>query len=198
MKKVALVVDNSGSLTQQEMEKIKVTKMIPISFIVNGEEYYENRNMSSEEFYQFLADKNANVSTCQPSIEMVKEEWRNLLKEYNEIVYIVLSSGLSESCNNAINASHDPEFEGKVFVPNNQRVAFLNKIQMYQARALIDAGKNAKDQGINSVEVYVKGPGNGRETAIRALQTAGLDITMIKDVSPIPHNGCRPPKRRRI
>ena len=60
------------------------------------------------------------------------------------------------------------------------------------------AGKNAREQGIKSVEVYVKGPGNGRETAIRALQTAGIDITMIKDVSPIPHNGCRPPKRRRI
>ncbi len=60
------------------------------------------------------------------------------------------------------------------------------------------AGKNAREQGIKSVEVYVKGPGNGRETAIRALQTAGIDITLIKDVSPIPHNGCRPPKRRRI
>lgn len=60
------------------------------------------------------------------------------------------------------------------------------------------AAKNAREQGIKSVEVYVKGPGNGRETAIRALQTAGIDITLIKDVSPIPHNGCRPPKRRRI
>ena len=60
------------------------------------------------------------------------------------------------------------------------------------------AGKNAREQGIKSVEVYVKGPGNGRETAIRAIQTAGIDITLIKDVSPIPHNGCRPRKRRRI
>ena len=60
------------------------------------------------------------------------------------------------------------------------------------------AGKAAFEQGVRSVDVFVKGPGNGRETAIRALQTAGLDITMIKDVSPIPHNGCRPPKRRRI
>lgn len=60
------------------------------------------------------------------------------------------------------------------------------------------AAKNAREQGIKSVEVYVKGPGNGRETAIRAIQTAGIDITLIKDVSPIPHNGCRPPKRRRI
>lgn len=60
------------------------------------------------------------------------------------------------------------------------------------------AGKAAKEQGIRSVEVYVKGPGNGREAAIRALQTAELEVTLIKDVSPIPHNGCRPPKRRRI
>lgn len=60
------------------------------------------------------------------------------------------------------------------------------------------AAKAAKEQGINSVEVYVKGPGNGRESAIRAIQTAEIDITMIKDVSPIAHNGCRPPKRRRI
>ena len=51
--------------------------------------------------------------------------------------------------------------------------------------------------GLKTVEVYVKGPGQGREAAIRALQSAGLDVTMIKDVTPIPHNGCRPPKRRR-
>lgn len=60
------------------------------------------------------------------------------------------------------------------------------------------AGKAAKEQGINSVEVFVKGPGNGRESAIRALQTAEINITSIQDVSPIPHNGCRPPKKRRI
>jgi small subunit ribosomal protein S11 len=60
------------------------------------------------------------------------------------------------------------------------------------------AAKGAMEHGMKTVEVYVKGPGNGREAAIRALQTAGLDITLIKDVTPIPHNGCRPPKRRRV
>ena len=60
------------------------------------------------------------------------------------------------------------------------------------------AGKLAADQGMKTVEVYVKGPGPGRESAIRALQTAGLEVVMIKDVTPIPHNGCRPPKRRRV
>ena len=60
------------------------------------------------------------------------------------------------------------------------------------------AAKTAMEHGLKTVEVYVKGPGQGREAAIRALQTAGLEVVMIKDVTPIPHNGCRPPKRRRV
>ena len=65
-------------------------------------------------------------------------------------------------------------------------------------QAVETAAKLAKEQGLKSVEVYVKGPGNGREAAIRALGTAELNVTKISDVSPIPHNGCRPPKKRRI
>ena len=60
------------------------------------------------------------------------------------------------------------------------------------------AAKAAMEHGLKTVEVYVKGPGTGREAAIRALQTAGLEVNMIKDGTPIPHNGCRPPKRRRV
>jgi small subunit ribosomal protein S11 len=60
------------------------------------------------------------------------------------------------------------------------------------------AAKEAHDLGLRKVEVFVKGPGSGREAAIRALQTAGLEIMAIRDVTPIPHNGCRPPKRRRV
>jgi small subunit ribosomal protein S11 len=60
------------------------------------------------------------------------------------------------------------------------------------------AAKAAMEHGLKRVEVYVKGPGSGREAAIRALQTAGLEVSLIKDVTPIPHNGCRPPKRRRV
>ena len=65
-------------------------------------------------------------------------------------------------------------------------------------QAVEAAAKIAKEQGLKSVEVYVKGPGNGRESAIRALSAAEFNVTKISDVSPIPHNGCRPPKRRRI
>ena len=60
------------------------------------------------------------------------------------------------------------------------------------------AAKAAMEHGLKTVEVYVKGPGSGREAAIRALQAAGLEVRLIKDVTPIPHNGCRPPKRRRV
>ncbi|OQB22337.1 MAG: 30S ribosomal protein S11 [Firmicutes bacterium ADurb.Bin182] len=69
----------------------------------------------------------------------------------------------------------------------------------YAAQSAAEAAaKSAMEHGLRSVEVYIKGPGSGREAAIRALQTAGLEVNMIKDVTPIPHNGCRPPKRRRV
>ena len=61
-----------------------------------------------------------------------------------------------------------------------------------------DAAKKAKDYGMNSVEVYIKGPGAGREMAVRAVSHAGFKITLLRDVTPLPHNGCRPPKRRRV
>ena len=61
-----------------------------------------------------------------------------------------------------------------------------------------DAAKKAYDAGLRKVEVYVKGPGSGRESAIRAVVNSGIDVTLIRDVSPLPHNGCRPPKKRRV
>ena len=61
-----------------------------------------------------------------------------------------------------------------------------------------DAVRKAKDQGMRRVQVFIKGPGAGRESALRSLQLAGLTITMIRDITPVPHNGCRPPKRRRV
>jgi small subunit ribosomal protein S11 len=61
-----------------------------------------------------------------------------------------------------------------------------------------DAARKAQDHGMNTVAIFVKGPGAGRESALRAFQTAGMRVTLIRDVTPIPHNGCRPPKRRRV
>ncbi len=73
------------------------------------------------------------------------------------------------------------------------------KITPFAAQTAAEmAAKAAMEHGLKTVEVYVKGPGPGREAAIRALQATGLEVNMIKDVTPIPHNGCRPPKRRRV
>lgn len=66
------------------------------------------------------------------------------------------------------------------------------------SQAAGDCGKVAHDLGLRKVEVYVKGPGAGRESAIRTLQNSGIEVTAIKDITPLPHNGCRPPKRRRV
>lgn len=65
-------------------------------------------------------------------------------------------------------------------------------------QAAEEAAKKAMEHGLKTVEVYVKGPGSGRESAIRSLQASGLEVSSIKDVTPIPHNGCRPPKKRRV
>ena len=145
MKKVALVVDNSAAMSEQDLVKANVKAVVPISFIINGDEYYEGKNMTYSQFYDFLKDKNTNVSTCQPSGELVRETWREVLKENDEIVYVILSSGLSEACNTALNASHEEEFEGRVFVVNNQRVSYMNKMAMFEAAKLIEQGKSGKE-----------------------------------------------------
>jgi small subunit ribosomal protein S11 len=81
---------------------------------------------------------------------------------------------------------------GKGFKGSRKSTPFAAQV------AAEDAAKRAQEHGLRSVEVRVKGPGSGRESALRALSAAGLSITLIKDVTPIPHNGCRPPKRRRV
>ena len=86
---------------------------------------------------------------------------------------------------------------GKKVVRNKKKVS-KNVINGVAHMAAEEATKAAMEHGLKQVEVYVKGPGAGREAAIRALQAAGLEVNSIKDVTPIPHNGCRPPKRRRV
>jgi small subunit ribosomal protein S11 len=102
--------------------------------------------------------------------------------------------------NNTIVTITDPS--GKVLAwSSGGKVGFSGsrKSTAFAAQLVADdAGKAAKAYGMREIKVYVKGPGSGRESAIRALQAVGLNITMIKDVTPIPHNGCRAPKRRRV
>jgi small subunit ribosomal protein S11 len=107
---------------------------------------------------------------------------------------------IQSSFNNTIVTITDPE--GNVLAWGSSGTSGFKgsrKGTPYAAQlAAQDAVKKAQNYGIRQVDVFVKGPGSGREAAIRALQGAGLNVTSIKDVTPIPHNGCRPPKRRRV
>lgn len=107
---------------------------------------------------------------------------------------------IQSTFNNTIVASTDPQ--GQVIAwASAGTVGFkgAKKGTPFAAQQAAESvAKRSMDQGMRQVEVLVKGPGAGRETAIRALQSSGLEITLIKDVTPIPHNGCRPPKRRRV
>lgn len=102
--------------------------------------------------------------------------------------------------NNTIVSSTDPQ--GNVIAWGSAGTAGFKgarKGTPFAAQSAAETvAKKSMDQGMRSVEVFVSGPGAGRETAIRALQVAGLEITLIKDITPIPHNGCRAPKRRRV
>jgi small subunit ribosomal protein S11 len=107
---------------------------------------------------------------------------------------------IQSTFNNTIVTLTDPE--GNVIACASSGTAGFKgsrKGTPYAAQlAARDAARKAKEHGLRQVEVYVKGPGSGREAAIRSLQSSGLYITSIRDVTPIPHNGCRPPKRRRV
>jgi small subunit ribosomal protein S11 len=107
---------------------------------------------------------------------------------------------IQSTFNNTIISSTDPQ--GQVIAWASAGTAGFKgakKGTPFAAQQAAEAvARRSMDQGMRQVEVLVKGPGSGRETAIRALQGAGLEITLIKDVTPIPHNGCRPPKRRRV
>jgi small subunit ribosomal protein S11 len=107
---------------------------------------------------------------------------------------------IQSTFNNTIVTLTDPE--GNVIAWGSSGTAGFKgsrKGTPYAAQlAARDAARRAMEHGLRQVEVYVKGPGSGREAAIRSLQSSGLFITSIRDVTPIPHNGCRPPKRRRV
>ena len=115
-------------------------------------------------------------------------------------VHLFLSAVVQATFNNTIVTITDPN--GNVLAwasSGNLGFKGSRKGTPYAAQiASTTAAKKAIDMGMKQLDVYVKGPGSGRESAIRALQAAGLEINLIKDVTPVPHNGCRPPKRRRV
>ncbi len=141
--KVAIVTDSNAGITQKEAESIENLRVLPMPFTIEGEEYFEDINLSQEEFYKKLLDEDASISTSQPSIASVTEIWDELLKEYDQVVHIPMSSGLSMSCETATNFAK--EYDGKVFVVNNRRISVTQKQSVYDALKLAAEGKDGKE-----------------------------------------------------
>lgn len=141
MKKIAIVTDSNSGITQ-EMGKTMEIHVIPMPFFIDGELFLEDITLTQEEFYKRLGE-DSDISTSQPSPGEVMECWDELLKEYDEIVHIPMSSGLSSTCHAAQSLSQ--EYEGKVCVVDNQRISVTQKQSVEDAIVLRDAGKSASE-----------------------------------------------------
>lgn len=141
MFKIAIVTDSNSGITQ-EQGKVLGVSVLPMPFMIDGETYYEDITLTRAEFYQKLAS-NAEISTSQPSPESILNLWDELLKEYDEIVHIPMSSGLSGSCQTAIMLSQ--EYDGKVHVVNNQRISVTQRQSVLDALTLAENGKSGSE-----------------------------------------------------
>lgn len=141
MKKVAVVTDSNSGITQREAKELGI-RVVPMPFYIEGELYYEDITLSQKEFYEKLSG-NADISTSQPSPADVMEIWEELLEEYDEVVHIPMSSGLSTSCETAMMLAKD--FDGKVFVVNNQRISVTQRQAVLDALELAEAGKSGQE-----------------------------------------------------
>ncbi len=141
MRKIAIVTDSNSGITQDEGRGLGVF-VLPMPFYINEVMYLEGITLSQEEFYERL-QKDETISTSQPSPGEVCGMWDNLLKEYDEIVHIPMSSGLSASCETAMGLARD--YDGKVQVVDNQRISVTQRQSVLDALALVKAGKNAAE-----------------------------------------------------
>ncbi len=141
MSKIAIVTDSNSGILPEELAD-KGVFVVPMPFLVNGDPYLENVTLTQADFYTLLSE-NASLSTSQPSIGDLTELWENILKDYDEIVHIPMSSGLSQSCATANMLSKD--FNGKIFVVDNHRISVTQKASIYDVLKLRENGKSAAE-----------------------------------------------------
>ncbi len=139
MAKIAVVTDSNSGITQAQAPELGI-HVLPMPFMINGQTFFEDIDLTQEQFYEMLAT-GADISTSQPSPEAVMKLWDELLKEYDEIVHIPMSSGLSGSCQSAVMLAQ--EYEGRVQVVNNQRISVTQRRSALDARELAAKGMNA-------------------------------------------------------
>ena len=141
MKKIAVVTDSNSGITQEEAQKMGIY-VLPMPFTIDGKEYFEGISLTQEEFYEKLTG-DADIATSQPSPHSLMKLWDELLEEYDEIVQIPMSSGLSGTCQTA--AALAADYEGRVFVVNNHRISVTQKRSVETALALVKAGKEGAE-----------------------------------------------------
>lgn len=140
--KVAILTDTNAGLFAEDEKKYDGLFVMPSPFMINGENYFEGINLDDNGFYEKLKS-DAEIFTSMPAIGEVVEKWEEILKEYDQLVYIPLSSSLSMSCQTAINFSRD--FDGKVFVVDNQRISVTQKQSVFDALNLAKEGKSGDE-----------------------------------------------------
>lgn len=142
MGRVAVVTDSNSGITQVQAKELGVY-VLPMPFYIDGETFFEDVNLTQEQFYQKLTE-GGEITTSMPAVGDVTELWDQLLEKYDEIVHIPMSSGLSSSCETALMLSQD--YDGRVQVVNNQRISVT------QRRSVMDAGRLA-EQGMSAAEI---------------------------------------------
>ncbi len=141
MSRTIIVTDSNSGITQAEAKELGVV-VIPMPFYIDEKMYYEEIDLSQKEFYQRLTE-GGNIKTSMPLVGDVTDKWDELLKEYDEIVHIPMSSGLSSSCETAYMLAQ--EYDGKVQVVNNQRISVTMRQSVLDAKMLADSGKSAEE-----------------------------------------------------
>ena len=136
--KIAVVTDSNSGITQIQAKEMGIT-VLPMPFMIDGETYYEDITLTQEQFYRKLKD-NSDISTSQPTPDSIMKMWDKLLKEYDQIVHIPMSSGLSGSCSTAMMLAGEDEYEGKVFVVDNRRISVTQYQSVKDAQMLAAMG----------------------------------------------------------
>ncbi len=138
-KRIAVVTDSNSGITQMQAKELGI-HVLPMPFMIGDETFYEDITLTQEEFYEHLAN-GADVITSQPTPDSVLNLWNSLLEQYDEIVHIPMSSGLSGSCQSAMMLAED--YGGRVAVVNNQRISVTQRQSALDALTLIDRGMDA-------------------------------------------------------
>ena len=136
--KIAVVTDSNSGITQAQAKEMGVA-VLPMPFMIDGETYYEDITLTRDQFYQRLKD-NADIATSQPTPDSILKMWDKLLKEYDQIIHIPMSSGLSGSCSTAMMLAGEDEYEGKVFVVDNRRISVTQYQSVKDAQMLAAMG----------------------------------------------------------